>query len=142
MSTSALPVIDLSRFRGADPSAFLAELRRAAHEGGFFYVVGHGVPDEVTGGLAELTRRFFALPLEKRLEIENIASPQFRGYTRVGAERTAGAADRREQIDIGPERAALDLAPGDPDHLRPTGRTRCSAGCVRTRPWRSAGGPR
>ena len=31
-------------------------------------------------------------------------SPHFRGYSRVGTERTAGAADQRDQLDIGPER--------------------------------------
>ncbi len=122
-ASGSLPVVDLSGYRdpGTDRAAFLAGLRRAAHDVGFFYVVGHGVPDEVTAGLAEVTRRFFALPLERRLEIENLASPQFRGYTRFEHEITAGAADRREQIDIGPERAALELGPGDPDYLRLTG---------------------
>lgn len=125
---TGLPVVDLARFRGADRRAFLDELRRAAHDVGFFLVVGHGVPAAVTDGIAGATRRFFALPLEQRLEIENVRSPQFRGYTRVGHERTAGAADQREQMDIGPERAALDVAPGDPDHLRLTGPNQWPAG--------------
>lgn len=120
---SGLPIIDLSRFRdpAADRETFLAEPRRAAHEIGFFYVGGHGVPRSVTEGIAELARRFFALPLERRLEIENVHSPQFRGYTRVDTEHTGGRADHREQIDIGPEREALDLGPGDPDYLRLVG---------------------
>lgn len=119
-SVPTLPLIDISRFRdpGTDRPEFLAELRRAAHEVGFFYVTGHGVTDAVTDGVAEVSRRFFALPVERRLEIENIGSPQFRGYTRVGTEHTGGAADWREQIDIGPERAALDVRPGDPHYLR------------------------
>jgi isopenicillin N synthase-like dioxygenase len=54
------------------------------------------------------------LPLEERLAIENVNSPQFRGYTRVGTEHTGGAPDWREQIDIGPERPARRLKPGDP----------------------------
>ncbi len=118
-----LPIVDLSRFRdpAADRAAFLADLRSAAHDVGFFYVTGHGVPRETTDGMAALARRFFALPLAQRLEIENISSPQFRGYTRVGTEHTAGAADRREQIDIGPERVAPAVGPGDPDYLRLVG---------------------
>nr|WP_241266454.1 2-oxoglutarate and iron-dependent oxygenase domain-containing protein [Streptomyces scabichelini] len=51
----------------------------------------------------------------QRLEIENLNSPQFRGYTRTGTEYAAGSADWREQIDIGPERAALDAGRDDPD---------------------------
>ncbi|MFF2549852.1 isopenicillin N synthase family dioxygenase [Nocardia sp. NPDC058058] len=111
--TDRLPLIDISRFRGPERDAFLDELRTAAHEVGFFYVVGHGVPETLTAGIFEVARQFFALPLEQRLDIANIRSPQFRGYTSTGHEYTAGAPDRREQIDIGPERDALPEAPGD-----------------------------
>ncbi|MEU7811251.1 hypothetical protein [Pseudonocardia sp. NPDC049154] len=38
-------------------------------------MTGHGVPAEVTGGIDTLARRFFALPVEQRLEIENVHSP-------------------------------------------------------------------
>lgn len=111
-----LPLIDISRFRGPAPdrAEFLDELRRAAHEVGFFYVIGHGVPEELTTGIFEVARKFFALPLEQRLEIENIRSPQFRGYTGTGHEYTAGSPDRREQIDIGPEREAVEPVDGEP----------------------------
>jgi len=113
MTTTTLPLIDISRFRapGADRAEFLAELRHAAHDVGFFYVVGHGVPEELMTGIFDVARRFFELPLDQRLAIENLNSPQFRGYTRVGTEHTAGAPDWREQIDIGPERAARQLQP-------------------------------
>ncbi|MET0133207.1 MAG: 2-oxoglutarate and iron-dependent oxygenase domain-containing protein [Kibdelosporangium sp.] len=106
MTTPALPLIDLSRLRdpAADRADFLRELRHAAHDVGFFYVVGHGVPERLTRGIFEVAREFFALPLEQRLAIENIHSPQFRGYTRTGQEVTGGVPDWREQIDIGPER--------------------------------------
>ncbi|MET8450267.1 2-oxoglutarate and iron-dependent oxygenase domain-containing protein [Streptomyces sp. NPDC005209] len=91
---TALPVIDISRFRdpGADRDAFLAELRAAAHEVGFFYVTGHGVPATVRDEVLQAARAFFALPEERRLEIENLNSPQFRGYTRIETEYTADSA--------------------------------------------------
>ncbi|MEV0678907.1 2-oxoglutarate and iron-dependent oxygenase domain-containing protein [Actinosynnema sp. NPDC050436] len=119
MSSSAdpsLPVIDLSRFRdpAADRAAFLAGLRRAAHEVGFFYVVGHGVPEELTSAIFAVAREFFALPLDSRLAVENTRSPQFRGYTRTGHEHTGGVPDWREQLDVGPEREAPEVGPGDP----------------------------
>jgi hypothetical protein len=84
--SAALPVIDISRFRApdADRDAFLAELRSAAHEVGFFYVTGHGVPAALREEVLSAARRFFALPEEQRLEIENLNSPQFSGYTRTG----------------------------------------------------------
>jgi isopenicillin N synthase-like dioxygenase len=117
---ASLPVIDISRFRdpATDRQAFLAELRAAAHDVGFFYVTGHGVPAAVREEALRAAQEFFALPEARRLEIENLTSPQFRGYTRTGTEYTAGSADWREQIDIGPERAALDPVPGAPDYLR------------------------
>lgn len=140
MTSSApprLPVLDLARFRsphGPGRAGFLAELRRAAHEVGFFVVVGHGVPEPVTTGIANWTRRFFALPVEQRLEIENIHSPQFRGYTRTGHEYTAGASDWREQLDVGPEREARVPRPGEPDWVRLIGPNQWPAALPGLRP--------
>ena len=68
LGTAPLPVIDLSRFTSSGPGreAFLAELRHAAHDVGFFYVVGHGVDRSVTDALVTSAREFFSLPLERR----------------------------------------------------------------------------
>ncbi|OZM71635.1 oxidoreductase [Amycolatopsis antarctica] len=116
MSTRSLPVLDLGRFRagGAERAAFVRELRAAAGGVGFFYLRGHGVPERVTRRIADLAAEFFRLPLEQRLAIENVHSPHFRGYTRDGNEFTGGVRDRREQLDIGPERPAVVPRPGDP----------------------------
>ena len=118
-----LPVLDLSRFRAdaAERAAFLADVRHAAHDVGFFLVTGHGVPTSVTDEVMAQGQAFFRLPQETKLAIENVHSPQFRGYTRVGTEMTAGAADQREQLDVGPERPALELGPDDPAYLRMIG---------------------
>ena len=49
----SIPLLDLRRFddgeivRGGGRGAFLAELRAAAHDVGFFYVTGHGVRPEL-----------------------------------------------------------------------------------------------
>jgi isopenicillin N synthase-like dioxygenase len=120
MATTSIPLVDIARFHGddAERETFLAELRHAAHDVGFFYVTGHGVPTAVTDGVLDAARAFFALPLEDRLAIDNLNSPQFRGYTRVGYEHTNGRPDRRDQLDIGVERAALELGPEDPAYLR------------------------
>jgi len=120
MATTSIPLIDIARFRGSDEEreAFLSELRHAAHDVGFFYVTGHGVPSAVTDGVLDAAREFFALPLADRLAIDNLRSPQFRGYTRVGYEHTNGRSDRRDQLDVGVERAALELGPEDPAYLR------------------------
>ena len=103
---SALPTLDLSRM-DADTNtrtAFLKELRETAHTIGFFYLSGHGIDAKLTSQIRKLARRFFNLPDHDKLAIEMANSPHFRGYTRVGLERTRGLPDWREQIDIGAER--------------------------------------
>ena len=117
---SALPVIDLNLLGSADV-AEIARLRSALHDSGFLYVTGHGIPAEKIAGIFAIARAFFALPLEERLELENINSPQFRGYTHLGNEYTKGVADQRDQLDVGPEREALVLTDSDPRYLRMVG---------------------
>ncbi|MFP7761928.1 isopenicillin N synthase family dioxygenase [Marisediminicola sp. LYQ134] len=118
-SVLTLPVLDLSRLDDgeAEADAFRAELRQATHDYGFFYLTGHGVPDDLVESVMSTARSFFALPEADKLAIENLQSPHFRGYTRVGGELTQGKVDWREQIDIGPERAAVPKAPGTPDYF-------------------------
>ncbi|GAA3606818.1 2-oxoglutarate and iron-dependent oxygenase domain-containing protein [Marihabitans asiaticum] len=100
----ALPVLDLSRARREDATTFRADLLAAARDVGFFYLVGHGVPAATTDRLLQAAREFFALPLSEKQAIENLRSPHFRGWTRLGGELTQGRQDWREQIDFGIER--------------------------------------
>lgn len=117
-SDMRLPVLDLSRLnRGADEAAaFRTELRDATHDYGFFYLTGHGVAQQLLDDVISTARDFFALPLDDKLSIENLKSPHFRGYTRIGGELTLGKTDWREQIDIGPEREAIPKEPETPDY--------------------------
>ncbi len=105
MTTDGLPVLDLADLDGGPDAvtAFRETLREATHTVGFFHL-RHRIPSEVIDELFEVTRRFFALPEADKLAIEMTRSRWFRGYTRTGGEFTAGAADWREQIDIGSER--------------------------------------
>ncbi|WP_156687533.1 isopenicillin N synthase family dioxygenase [Mycobacterium sp. Marseille-P9652] len=109
---TAVPVVDL---RSA-PDQLRQRLRRAAHEVGFFYLTGHGVPDRLIARMFAVARRLFALPQAEKDAVAMVRSPHFRGYTRLGGELTRGEVDWREQIDIGPERAAI-AGPGRPDYL-------------------------
>jgi isopenicillin N synthase-like dioxygenase len=106
-----LPVLDLAE-ADRDAWAFRSQLREAAHGSGFFYLIGHGIPQMQVDQVLGLARMFFAQPLEIKDEISQLKSPQFRGYSRVGGELTNGAVDWREQIDIGPERPVIDGAEG------------------------------
>jgi len=115
-SYDQLPIIDLSAAdRGPQARALLhAQLHSAAHDVGFFQLVGHGVTAAETDALIRATHAFFRLPEADRLALDNVNSPHFRGYTRTGGERTGGLRDWRDQLDIGAERPARAPAPGEP----------------------------
>lgn len=114
-----IPQLDLSQLDRGEAAAeeFRTALRAATHEVGFFHLVGHGIPDDVTAAAFAEADRFFALPLEDKQRVEMLRSPQFRGYTRTGGELTRGQVDWREQIDIGAERDVHD-DPSAPAYLR------------------------
>jgi len=120
--TAGLPVIDATALRAAPDSAeadaTIAALRAACRDRGFFSLVGHGIDPTRTERVLEVTKQFFALPDADKLAIENIHSPQFRGYTRVGQEHTNGRPDRREQLDVGIERAPREPGEGEPPYWR------------------------
>jgi len=124
----SLPVLDLRS------TGFVPELRAAARDVGFFYLVGHGVPDSLGDALFAASRRFFALPEDRKLAIQMANTRHFRGYTRLGDERTGGRTDWREQIDFGLEVPALDPAPADPPWLRLQGPNQWPAEVPELRP--------
>jgi isopenicillin N synthase-like dioxygenase len=111
-SVTALPVVDLK----AETAELREGLREAAHEVGFFYLTGHGVPETLVVRLLEVARELFALPQADKDAVAMVRSPHFRGYTRLGGELTLGEVDWREQIDIGPERPVV-AGPGRADYL-------------------------
>ncbi|MEV7003213.1 2-oxoglutarate and iron-dependent oxygenase domain-containing protein [Streptomyces sp. NPDC093982] len=117
-SYNQLPIIDLSAAdRGPQTrKLFHAQLHSAAHDVGFFQLVGHNVTQLETDALLTTMRAFFALPAPERLALDNVSSPHFRGYTRTGDERTRGARDWRDQLDIGAERPAHIPGPGEPSY--------------------------
>ncbi|MFF4750593.1 isopenicillin N synthase family dioxygenase [Streptomyces sp. NPDC002514] len=111
-----LPIIDLSAAdRGRQARTLLhAQLHSAAHDIGFFQLVGHGVPRAERAALLTAVRTFFALPEADRLALDSAGSPHFRGYSRTGDEHTPGARGRRDQLDLGAERPARAPGPGEP----------------------------
>jgi isopenicillin N synthase-like dioxygenase len=117
--TAPLPFLDLSRLDGptTDHQYLLADLRKAAHDVGFFYLTGHGIAAKQCEEVLAVARRFFNLPEAAKLEVEMIRSPHFRGYTRAGRELTRGLPDWREQFDINSERVPL-WRPGAPAWMR------------------------
>jgi isopenicillin N synthase-like dioxygenase len=74
-SRQSLPIVD---FSGASDEALARQLDQAFSEIGFCYFRGIGVPDALVQGVFEASRRFHALPREKK---DAIAMNRFhRGY--------------------------------------------------------------
>ena len=113
---ATIPVLDMSAARqpyGSFSPEFIDQLREAAHNVGFFQITGYGAAPGQAEELLALIKRFFDLPLEERMKLDNRLSPHFRGYTRMGTEITQGRADAREQIDYSPEREPVLDYPAD-----------------------------
>ncbi|MBV7405393.1 isopenicillin N synthase family oxygenase [Enterobacter sp. ENT03] len=112
---TTLPVLDFSQFTDpANRDAFLAQLRHAARDVGFFYLINHGVERTLQDAVQAEARKFFALPDAQKQQVAMIHSPHFRGYNRAASELTRGRPDWREQFDIGAERPALELTENSP----------------------------
>jgi len=101
-----------------DRKTFVESLRWACHVPGFFYIKNHGISEDLCKRAFQVTKQFFELPLDKKLEIENIQSPHFRGYAPVGKEKTRGQVDQREQIDFGLEVDPEPLSEDKPPYYR------------------------
>jgi isopenicillin N synthase-like dioxygenase len=108
---SALPIIDVGPLvqGSADLGKLPAQLDTACRESGFFYVRNHGVGEQLQARLEALSRRFFALPLERKLAIAmSRGGRAWRGYFPVGSELTSGRPDLKEGIYFGSELSADD----------------------------------
>ncbi|KAI4314990.1 hypothetical protein L6164_027844 [Bauhinia variegata] len=106
---SSIPIIDISPLLGKSDDPKMAEdpgvadvvrlLDKACREAGFFYVKGHGIPDTLLKEVKDVTRKFFALPYEEKIEIKMTPATGFRGYQRIGDNITKGVPDMHEAID-------------------------------------------
>jgi isopenicillin N synthase-like dioxygenase len=102
---STLPIISLAGLRTGDPNDLArvaAEIRAACVDQGFFYVCDHGIPESLTADIIAQARRFFALPLAAKLDVDRSKSIARRGYEAMGAQTLeAGApADLKESFTI------------------------------------------
>lgn len=122
MSQQNLPILDFAKFRqgGEAKAEFIAELADVTHNIGFFYLKNHGIEQSLLDRALELSKQFFNLPLEEKLEIQMVNTRHFRGYTKLKDEITREKPDSREQLDYMPEYEAipLDEIPIDQPWLR------------------------
>ncbi|WZZ17012.1 hypothetical protein YC2023_110101 [Brassica napus] len=105
----SLPVIDISPLllkcddpdMAEDPGVIqvVQQLDRACRDAGFFYVIGHGISEDLIKKVREITREFFMLPYEEKLKIKMTPAAGYRGYQRIGENVTKGKPDIHEAID-------------------------------------------
>eukprot|EP01061_Rhynchopus_euleeides_P002458 TRINITY_DN11898_c0_g1_i1.p1 TRINITY_DN11898_c0_g1~~TRINITY_DN11898_c0_g1_i1.p1 ORF type:complete len:383 (+),score=108.21 TRINITY_DN11898_c0_g1_i1:116-1264(+) len=88
-NTVDLPVVDLR-----DANA-VTRIREACLQHGFFFVKGHGVPDDVVSGMFRESRNYFTLPVQEKMKTLGTEANGNRGYTPMGQE-TLDVATQRE----------------------------------------------
>ena len=104
-----LPVIDVAPLLAGEGEDAAREIGRACRETGFFYAAGHGVSAETLSALDAASRRFFALPEARKMEIAMARGGRaWRGYFPVGGELTSGKPDLKQGLYFGEELGADD----------------------------------
>jgi isopenicillin N synthase-like dioxygenase len=108
-----IPIIDVSGIADGAPPAALSrvgdQIAEACERIGFFYAVGHGVPDATVTRCFGAAEQFFAAPDATRLGIK--VNPYHRGYMPMYETTIPGnKADRKDSFDL-----ALHLPMDDPD---------------------------
>lgn len=105
MAVQNIPVVDLRDWveGGARRAAFVRTVGESLAEIGFFAVLQHGIPDELTQRAYESARRFFHLPAAVKARYHDPAKKGQRGFTGFGTEhaKDSGAPDLKEFWQVG-----------------------------------------
>ncbi|KAL3747403.1 hypothetical protein ACJRO7_016222 [Eucalyptus globulus] len=113
VSTSALNRIDLS---SSDIRQSVSLLKQACLDSGFFYVINHGIGQDLMEEVFAQSRRFFGLPLSEKMKL--LRNEKHRGYTPLFDEVLDAAnqiqGDYKEGYYIGTE-----VPEDDPDVQKP-----------------------
>ncbi len=100
MATADIPLIDLRE--PADTVALA--VHDACRRHGFFYIVGHGIPEELSQRLERLSHAFFALPEAHKAALAmSRGGRAWRGWFPLGGELTSGRPDWKEGLYLGTE---------------------------------------
>ncbi len=115
---TSIPILNYALLSSPDTRAiFIQQLQHALFDVGFLYLEHTPVPDTLFDEVIAYLPRVFALPQERKDALRMANSPHFLGYSRLGVERTRGAADQREQFDIATPFEDM-WVPGKPEYLR------------------------
>jgi len=108
-SIETLPIIDIKDFIKldaveADKEIVAQSINFACKEHGFFYIKGHGIEQELIDRLDHISRVFFKLPDEIKMELkmEN-GGLAWRGFFKLGGELTSNMPDWKEGLYLGTE---------------------------------------
>jgi isopenicillin N synthase-like dioxygenase len=109
----APPIVSLAGMRSAhasDRAEVAAAFRAACLDKGFLYIVDHGISPDLIGSVFAQTKRFFALPLERKLEVDMDFSPYHRGYEKLRGQTLESGTppDVKEGFYLGNELPADD----------------------------------
>jgi isopenicillin N synthase-like dioxygenase len=108
VSKAALPIIDiggLSSNSVTDRKAVAERLRAACLDNGFFYIVNHGVPQDLMKALFDETKHFFDSPVAVKTAVNKSLSFCQRGFEPMRTQTLEAGAppDLKESFYIGPE---------------------------------------
>ncbi|OMO59603.1 Isopenicillin N synthase [Corchorus capsularis] len=108
-----LPIIDLS---STDRISNANSIRQACMDHGFFYLVNHGVEEELVNKVFEQSKKFFSLPVEEKIKL---ASKDCRGYSPLYSENldhssnTKAKASYKESFYAGPPADGFNQWPSE-----------------------------
>lgn len=103
---TSIPIIDIAPLiKNTDGKLDVAkQISNACREYGFFYVINHGIDEQLQYRLETLSKQFFALPVEVKNQIRmQLGGRAWRGYFPCGDELTSGKPDMKEGIYFGEE---------------------------------------
>lgn len=103
---SQIPVIDVGALvkQTAARGDVARQIGAACRDFGFFYIVSHGVSEDLQQQLEIVSREFFGQSLEEKLKLRMaLGGRAWRGYFPVGGELTSGKADLKEGLYFGAE---------------------------------------
>src|SRR5689334_16662283 len=101
-----IPVINIRALlsKTEDHHQVAAAIGNACRDYGFFYIVAHGIDEDLQRRLEEASRQFFAQDLETKLGISmSRGGRAWRGYFPVRGELTSGRPDLKEGVYFGAE---------------------------------------
>lgn len=111
-SFDRIPVVDIAPLLdGTDKQGVARQIRWALSNAGFLYVRNHGIPQSFVESVFDVTRQFFDLPTERKMDLHvRHSGIGLRGYIEPFGENTdpGKTRDLKECFDIGPERGALE----------------------------------